>query len=250
MKRFDKYIFLVVFACSILWQPFSFAQSYTDYKPKYKEWNRNYIIDKIDYTDTRMIIHFRYVARASELDMMFGVWSHYVTIFGKEHQERWCLENVDNSDETFYIIDVKNIRRNDKLANASIAGYDKLDYKDIKPNEIITCEIHFKRPPNKVKTAHLLEGKYMKYDSNHFHAFNIKLKTKEEDLGSFEDMVRRIHTFERKMIGRPQSTFVIPNNKQNLQNNTVQNKTPAKPKAPLLQPPQKPAYPQESQVRM
>lgn len=249
MKYFDKYIFLVVFTCSILWQPFSFAQSYTDYKPKYKEWNKNYIIDKIDYTDTRMIIYFRYVARVTDLDLLMGN-EHYVTIFGKNHKERWCLENVDNPDETFYIVDVKNIRRNDKLIDASIAGNNSLEYRNIKPNEIITCEIHFNRPPNRVKKVHLLEGKYMKYDNNHFHAFDIRLKTKEDDLGSFEDMVRRIHTFERKMIGRPQSTFVVPNNKQNIPNSTAKKNIPAKPKAPLLQPPKQPEYPQESQARM
>ncbi|GAB4133347.1 MAG: hypothetical protein OHK0045_05160 [Raineya sp.] len=243
MKSFLKYIFtLQIFVLQ------TFAQTYTDYKPQYKEWNKDYIIDKIEYTDTRMIVHFRYIARISELDIAMGV-NQQVDIFGKEHEERWCLENVANPDETFYIIDVKNIRRNGMLKNASIAGNNKLRYEHFKPNEVLTCEIHFKRLPNRVKMAHLLEGKYKKYDSNHFHAFNIKLKTENDDLGSFEDMVLRVHTFERRMTGRPQSTFVIPNKKQNTPE-IVKKAEPPKPKAPLLSPPQKPEYPQEAQIRM
>lgn len=253
MKRKKQRIsFCLLISCLFL---LSFSAKpqviYTDYKPQYKDWNKNYIIDKIEYTDTRMIIHFRYIARVSEVDFAFG-YEHYVTIFGKEHKERWCLENVDNPDETFYMIDVKNIRRNDKLMHASIAGYDKLEYRRMKPNETITCEIHFKRLPKRVKYAHLLEGKYMKHDKDHFHALNIKLKTEKDDLGSFEDMVLRVHNFERRVIGRPQTTFVIPPKKPKEKTNIAQNKpiVPQKPKIILLQPPQKPEYPQESQARM
>ncbi len=226
----------------------TYAQNYTDFKPQYKEWNKDYIIDKIEYKDTRTIIHFRYVARIPEYSSILGN-EHYVTIFGKEHIERWCLENVNNPDETFYIIDVKNIRRNGRLIDASITGYDKKDYRHMKPNEVFTCEIHFARLPNRVKTAHLLEGKYMKHDANHFHAFNIKLKTKDEDLGSFEDMVKRVHSFERRVTGSPRSTFVIPPKKEIVKNPPQTNK-PKLPKAPLLQPPQMPEYPQEAKARM
>jgi len=138
--------------------------------------------------------------------------------------------------------------------HASIAGYEKLEYRKMKPNETITCEIHFKRLPNRVKFAHLLEGKYKKYDEDHFHALNIKLKTQKDDLGSFEDMVRRVHTFERRLTGRPQTTFVIPpkNKIEKTQTEIAKNNPPVKenPKVFLLQPPQPPEYPQESQARM
>ena len=244
MQKYFVYIISFILHLSALQ---TLAQTFTDYKPQYKEWNKNYIIDKIDYTDTRTIIYFRYVARISAIDILNT--EHYVTIFGKTHRERWCLENVANTAQVFHIVDVKNIRRNGKLIDASIAGQDELQYRKMKPGEVLTCEIHFKRLPNRIKYVNLLEGEYMKYDSNHFHAFNIKLKTEEEDLGSFEDMILRVHTFEKKMTGRPQSTFVIPNKKQNTQN-IVKKVEVQKPKAPLLQPPQKPEYPQESQVRM
>lgn len=245
MKCIGKYITLAILQLIFLQ---AVAQNYTDFKPQYKEWNKNYIIDKIEYTDTRTIIHFRYIAHVSEYEIILGN-EHYVTIFGKEHEERWCLENANNPDETFYIIDVKNIRRNGKLIDASIAGYDKKDYRRMKPNEVLTCEIHFARLPNRVKTAHLLEGKYMKFDYNHFHAFNIKIKTKNDDLGSFEDMVKRVHSFERRTTGSPRSTFVIPPKKE-IATNSPPTKEPKLSKAPLLQPPQKPEYPQEAQVRM
>lgn len=245
MKSTCKF-FVFVILYVLAWQ--SSAQNYIDYKPQYQEWNKNYIIDKIEYTDKRIIVYFRYVARIPEYNSLMG-YKYYVTIFGKNHEKRWCLENAKNPNETFYIVDVKNISRNGQLINSSIAGYKYLEYRNVKPNEVITCEIHFNRLPKHIKYAHLLEGKNMKHDTNHFHAFNIKLKTENEDLGTFEDMVKRVHTFERRLTGMPRSNFVVPNKKTD-KPKIVKKIEPQKPKAPLLQPPQKPEYPQESQARM
>ncbi len=43
---------------------FLFAQKkkhyYTDFKPTYKQWQRNYIIDKIEYRKDSLVVFFRY----------------------------------------------------------------------------------------------------------------------------------------------------------------------------------------------
>lgn len=253
--------------------------SYTDYKPEYKKWQPEYMIDKIEYTPTRMIIYFRYVANAMpyESKWEFGNFKFYsitrVTFFGKFHPERWYLENYYNPDETFHFIDIKNIRRNGKLMASSIAGYSQLDYEDIKANEVFTCEIHFNRLPKHVKKVNLYEGEEYKHDTHHFHVLQIKVKQEnDKDLGEFSDMVKRVQDFERRLTGVPRTTFsipkkdiprpVLPENKPTLPNNKkeeaaiVQQNTPnPKPFVPPLQPrlhtpPTPPVLPQEAQARM
>jgi hypothetical protein len=78
------YIYCFIVVLSIIFSQESFAQKYTDYKPKYNKWVKNYILDKIEYTDTRTIFYFRYV---SEYE-----YGGAVTFFGNEHPERWCIE--------------------------------------------------------------------------------------------------------------------------------------------------------------
>lgn len=243
------YIYCFIVVLGIIFPQKTFAQKYTDYKPKYNKWVKNYILDKIEYTDTRTIFFFRYV---SEYE-----YGGAVTFFGNGHPERWCIENIDNSEETFYHIDVKNIRKNGKILLSSLVGSPEVTY-ETKQGDIFTCEIHFRRLPNRIKKAHLLEGKYQKSSQRHFHALNVKLKTSDDpNLGTFEDMVNRVQEFERFNLGTPKTEFKIPpkEEKKNPPQNQdiVVNKPiikPKKPVAPRLNPPTMPEYPPEAKARM
>ncbi|MCS6795647.1 MAG: hypothetical protein RMJ97_07315 [Raineya sp.] len=254
--------------------PLIAQNTYTDYKPEYKKWHPDYMIDKIEYTPTRMIIHFRYVANSinEEVESKFGNFKFYtitrVTFFGKTHPERWYLENYYNPDETYHFVDIKNIRRNGQLMESSISGYEQLDYHNIKANEVFTCEIHFKRLPKHVKKVSLYEGEDYKHDKNHFHVLQIKVKQEDDkDLGEFSDMVKRVQEFERKLTGRPRSTFSVPKKDTPAPAPMVKKEentsTPPQPivkkqvpppqptfKPRLHSPPVPPAYPQEAQARM
>lgn len=245
--NFRLYIYCFIIVLSIIFSQKSFAQKYTDYKPKYNKWVRNYILDKIEYTDTRTIFFFRYVS-----EYEYGE----VTFFGNSHPERWCIENVDDPEETFYHIDVKNIRKNGKIMSTSLVGKPSEVYKTT-IGDIFTCEIHFRKLPNRIKKAHLLEGKYQKSSQRHFHALNVKLKTSDDpNLGTFEDMVDRVKEFERINLGTPKTVFKIPpkEKKNPPENQTiVVNKPiikPQKPVAPRLNPPTVPEYPPEAKARM
>ncbi|KOY87651.1 hypothetical protein AD998_17295 [bacterium 336/3] len=244
---FRLYIYYFIVVLSIIFSQKSFAQKYTDYKPKYNKWAKNYILDKIEYTDTRTIFYFRYVS-----EFEYGT----VAFFGNGHPERWCIENVDNPEETFYHIDVKNIRKNGKMVLNSLAGSPEVTY-ETHVGDIFTCEIHFRKLPNRIKKAHLLEGKYQKSSRRHFHALNVKLKTSEDpNLGTFEDMVTRVQEFERINLGTPKTIFKIPPKEQKIppQNQKIVVNKPIiklqKPVAPRLNPPTTPEYPPEAKARM
>jgi len=247
MKMMSKISLIAIFYLLLLGN--TFAQKYTDYKPKYNKWSKSYILDKIEYTDTRTIFHFRYVCTSDYMS---------VTFYGNTHEEKWCIENLDNPEETFYHIDVKNIRKNGKILISSLAGQDQVTYSSSK-NDVFTCEIHFRKFPNRMKTAHLLEGKYKKSSRNHFHALNVRLKTSEDpNLGTFEDMVTRVQEFEKINIGTPKTQFKIPPKEiqeppQNQDKVVVVNKPiikPQKPQIPRLKPPTIPEYPAEAKARM
>lgn len=233
------------------------------------------MIDKIDYTENRMIIHFRYVANSMPKESKSFFKNFYliskVTFFGKNHREKWYLENYQNPDEAFHFIDIKNIRRNGILMASTIAESKQLDYDNIVANEVFTCEIHFNRLPMHVKRVNLFEGKAYKDDPNHFHVLQIKVKQeKDSDLGEFSDMVKKVQDFERKLTGMPRSTFSVPKkeNKPTFakkdEKKPIPNLTPAPtpvlvkkqekpqpaPKPRLHSPPVPPTYPQEAQARM
>lgn len=246
MKAKIKMIWIVL--CWMMLSNQLLAQAYTDYKPVYNKWSSNYILDKIEYTDTRTIFYFRYVCDSDYMS---------VTFYGNGHEERWCLENVDDPEETYYHIDVKNIKKNETVLLKSIVGQESVTYSASK-GDVFTCEVHFRRLPNRIKRVHFLEGKYKKSSTNHFHALNVKLKTSEDpNLGTFEDMVLRVQNFEKSNLGTPKTQFTTPKKENKIvpqqEKVVIQNKPaekPKKPVAPRLNPPTTPEYPAESKARM
>lgn len=166
------------------------AQSiYTDYKPQYREWRYNYIIDKIQYNANEIIFFFR----------CYSIYNNTIVDFWLHHPKQYCLENVDNPDETFYATDIKNIRVGGALKCTSMNAQNKTDFRTVIPaNVTITCEVYFPRIPNHISRVHFLEGKKYRELSNHFHAFEVKMKQwDDKDLGTPQDRLDRIVVFER-----------------------------------------------------
>jgi hypothetical protein len=191
--------FLIVYLC-IFSQ--TFAQNYTDYKPKYNRFGKLYLIDKIEHTNTETIFYFSYI---SEYE------GGGVSFFGNKHPERWCIQNADNPKEIFYHIDIKNIRKNEKIMVWSLGSTDEVLYQTNK-EDIFTCEIHFKRLPKGIQKIHLWEGLDMKNSTRHFHVFNLKLKASNDpDLGDFKIMIERLKKFEVSVIGRVKSKWLLSN---------------------------------------
>jgi hypothetical protein len=191
--------FFILYLC-VLSQ--TFAQKYTDYKPKYNRFGKKYLIDKIEHTNTETIFYFSYISTDE-----YGL----VTFFGNKHPERWCIQNADNPKEVFYHLDIKKIRKNEEIMVYSLGSTDEVSYQT-HINDIFTCEIHFKRLPTGIQTIHLWEGLEMKNSTEYFHAFNLKLKASDDpDLGDLGVMIQRLKKFEVSVIGKVKSKWLLSN---------------------------------------
>ncbi|WP_291728509.1 CAP domain-containing protein [Bernardetia sp.] len=162
---------------------------YVDYKPIYKKWQSNYILDKIDYTKDRTIFHFRYV-------------SHYeqgtATYYGPGTQLAWFLKNDANQSEVFKLIEIKNIARNGKVEIPLLNTSNPVQLIT-HDGDVFTCEVHFPRLPNHVKVTDFIEGIGAELKTNHFNCLNVEMKTFDsQDLGSQQDMIANITDFQEK----------------------------------------------------
>ena len=162
---------------------------FVDYKPVYKKWQSNYILDKIDYTKDRTIFHFRYV-------------SHYeqgtATYYGPGEQLAWFLKNDANPSEVFKMIEIKNIARNGKVEIPVLKTKNPVQLIT-RDGDVFTCEVHFPRLPNHVKVADFIEGIGAELKTNHFNCLNVQMKTFDsQDLGSQQDMIANITDFQEK----------------------------------------------------
>lgn len=162
---------------------------FIDYKPVYKKWQNNYILDKIDYTKDRTIFHFRYV-------------SHYeqgsATFYGPGEDLAWFLKNDTNPSEVFKLIEIKNIARNGKV-EIPVLNTKKPVELITRNNDVFTCEVHFKRLPNHVKVADFIEGIGAELKTNHFNCLDVQMKTFDsKELGSQQDMITNITDFQKQ----------------------------------------------------
>jgi len=184
----------------------SYAQAqevYTDYLPEYEEWRSNYIVDKIQYTEKEIIFFFRY----------YSVSNGIFVDFWFNEPKQYCLENVNNPEETFYSTDLRNISVGGVLRCPSMAQENRTNfYTSAPPNLTITCEVHFSRIPKHITHVNFLEGKNYRKLYNHFHAFNVKMKLwNDKKLGTPDDRLEKIALFEsRNFVSKsPSATRTI-----------------------------------------
>lgn len=192
------FIYILSLLITIITANYSFAQSnnnaisdkpFVDYKPVYKKWQNNYILDKIDYTKDRTIFHFRYV-------------SHYAngtaTYYGPGEDLAWFLKNDAKPSEVFKMIEIKNIARNGKV-EIPVLNTKKPVQLLTQDNDVFTCEVHFNRIPNNVKVADFIEGIGAELKTNHFNCLDVQMKTFDsKELGSHQDMVENITVFQKQ----------------------------------------------------
>ncbi len=194
-----KKIFFLLIICITFIIKIGAQPAYTDYKPNYKKWNTRYILDKIEYTKTRTIFHFRYITSSQ-----FG---ETITFHGANNPDHWCLENIDNPTEVYHMIEIRNLARSGRivysiLPNDKIATFSSNGQK----SETFICEVHFPRLPKTLKRANFLEGYAAKHLTNHFHCLNVRIKTFDDpENGNKQDMYNRITDFEDRIKKEDQS---------------------------------------------
>ncbi|AFM05309.1 hypothetical protein Fleli_2964 [Bernardetia litoralis DSM 6794] len=165
---------------------------FVDYKPVYKKWQNNYILDKISYTKDRTIFHFRYVSHYEE-----GT----VTYYGPGEDLAWFLKNDANPAQVFKMIEIKNIAISD-IVKRPILNTKEAAVFETKQGDVFTCEVHFERLPKSVKIVDFIEGLGAEKKTNHFNCLDVEVKTIDsENLGSLDDMIDNILDFEQQVDG-------------------------------------------------
>lgn len=171
----------------------------------YRQWQEDYIIDKIELLENRTILHFR-----TTVDE--GAWAH-----GPNAKFAWFLRNTNNRDDKIRMIKVRNFRLNNEnilevLTGNSILQFDTDDEKKeedenydwmenrgykpsrikgqfvdhhnrtvnviksiVKSGDVLECEIVFPLIPKGIKTLDLIEGEGRDDWENHWNCFDISI---------------------------------------------------------------------------
>lgn len=172
--------FLLILGVSTMVQ----ATDYTDYVPKYRSQNKNFMLTKIEYTSSDMILHFRYVASRDEEIIFFP---------GSSRSTAWKLyTSARGGNELTKYATLQNIKINGALKSAKIDAGDEPSFI-AKYGEVIRGEAHFKKLPGNIR------------------AINFKASTlgicsdilvKEEDspmLGTKEQMKGSVERFDKML---------------------------------------------------
>jgi outer membrane protein OmpA-like peptidoglycan-associated protein len=195
-KIFSSITILLVF--SILMSESGLAQTahnYSDYKPQYRKWLDSYILDKIEYTPTSTVFHFRFVCDNEK--------SSGATFYPPGGESPWYLKGRDVKKDVD-ITAVKNVRVDGVLIKADVSS----DAFHAEPpsktgHSIFSCEVHFPRLDDDMKEADLIEGRGQEFNRMHFNCFSIKLKTwNDADLGDEKDSKTVVENFEKKYVAK------------------------------------------------
>lgn|GEM_PF-2518245 len=185
LRFFSIFLFLVFWTSA----PLLAQKEYTDHKPIYRKWQDNYILDKIEYTKNETIFYFRFVCRSGQ-----GISAIFYPPGG---EAPWYLRAKDG--RAYNLKAIKNIRRNSQILAQHLRSKGEYMSLDGFGYTVFSCEVHFERLPNDVKTADFIEGRGHEFDQNHFNCFDVKLKTwDDESLGKITDSEENVRNFERK----------------------------------------------------
>lgn len=152
----------------------------TQNRVRYEKWNKNYIVEKITYHEKEMVISFRFRAE-NYVNAMY---------YGPENESSWVLR--DEQGRVFASKAVNYIRHNGNLLYEGVANQCNVHlYNDKKRNDL-TCDIIFDRLPNDVKVVDLIEGLAYEEYGNHFHAFDIRVRTFEQQPARVEEVAEEV----------------------------------------------------------
>lgn len=182
------------------------APDYTDYVPKYRSQNNTFMLTKIEYTSTEMIIHFRYVASRDEEIIFFP---------GSSRSTAWKLYTSSRgSSELTKYATLKNIKINGIVKAENIEAGAEPSFV-AKNGEVIRGEAHFNRLPGNVRAINFKASTL---------AVCSDILIKEEDspmLGTKEQMKGSEERFDRMLVNS--GTIVVPEPSQQITNLGVVN---------------------------
>ena len=164
------------------------AQEYTDFNPAFKPSRSNLMLDRIEHKGNNTIVHVRYVIKADK--------GEEVKVYPPSTPNSWYL--MDVSDKTLKEIPIKEVRY---VCLNGLTKYNNLHQvytPTPNPGTVITAQLFFPKLNASVKEVNLIEGKDNMSKLQFHHAYNIKVKPKNDKTnGNPNDMIAKVKTFER-----------------------------------------------------
>jgi outer membrane protein OmpA-like peptidoglycan-associated protein len=143
-------------------------------QPQYTKWQKNYSISKISFFENRVVLDLEFIFERGTKE-----WTRSVIFMPPNAANSWCLKDPE-SGKVFDLLEIKNVQRNGVEIKARIKSpKDKVQIElplEGIPKEVFTCQVHFPKLPNTIKTIDLLEGADSKYSKGHWNFFAIQLK--------------------------------------------------------------------------
>lgn len=190
---------ILLFICAICMNISAFAGNYTDYLPKYRGQNKNFILTKIDYTSDKMIIHFQYVA-SEDGTLVFG---------GASTDAPWSISTAArgatglNKNASLENIKINNVLKADKVKAENKAQFVA------KKGEVVVGEAHFSRLDNTIRSINFsANGIAECLDVLIKEESNTTLGTPDQMTANVERFYNMLTSFGTKVI-RPSGTTTV-----------------------------------------
>lgn len=156
-------------------------KDFSDKAPAFRQWQPAYAVSQIEYKGEDMIVHFKY-----QKD-----YSDYVILYAIGDERAFVLR--DKAGKIYQPKSIKNVSVGGQLLHADISK-ETVSF-GTEANQILSCEITFPRLADGITQADLLEGvNYLDY-TNHFHVFDIAIKTQkqvQEEIFAPQELVQNV----------------------------------------------------------
>lgn len=190
---YNQSLFSLLLLCSLLFLGSSSKleanDKFFDYLPKYRKFNSNYQIDKIEYREKRTVIYFRFVVEED----------NNVAFYSGSHPNAWYLRTpprMRGIEVQFKLMEITDIRVNNEVKVDILKDIPEIEY-EMKRGDVVTCEMHFARIPHYIRMLDLIEGANGDMDNNGFNCFDILIKTAQSPLlGKESEAQKNTQRFE------------------------------------------------------
>ena len=192
--------------------PNFFEDAYNDYLPRYRTLSESFLISKIEYTETSMVVHLNYVAEFN---------GDKVTLYGDGQSEAWKIKtgNGSRAASAYALLktaDVQNISINKILKIKQLNANARKQFI-VQKGDLLSCELHFDRLPGQVRVVHLIGGDKDDTDHPRINCQDLQIKSKDNaTLGSASQMEASLERFyhNRKAVNFPSAQNDLLANKQ------------------------------------
>jgi len=201
---YNHSLFSLFFICSLLLlgssSQLEAKDKFFDYLPKYRKFNSNYQIDKIEYREKRTVIYFRFVVEED----------NNVAFYSGSHPNAWYLRTpprMRGIEVQFKLMEITDIRINNEVKVDILKDIPEIEY-EMKRGDVVTCKMHFARIPHYIRMLDLIEGADGDIDNERFNCFDILIKTAQSPLlGKESEAQKNTQRFESTFTYlQPQTT--------------------------------------------